>query len=120
VLIEAGVAHAGNGGYHADPKFKASSTWSLHHPDRHRSGTLGHGAQLQSTRQGATASIREGQAKIFGEDLHPESQQRNLRHIPNDSCKTQYHRAVQSRKVIERILAGAGAHPATLPPDRLH
>ena len=51
VMIEVGVAHAGNGGYHADPKFKASSiVVDFITPETETSHLvlLGHGAQLQS------------------------------------------------------------------------
>ena len=51
VLIEVGVAHAGKGGYHADPQFKASSIVVDFITPANRDldlVLLGHGAQLQS------------------------------------------------------------------------
>jgi vanillate O-demethylase monooxygenase subunit len=55
-----------------------------------------------------TASIREGQAKIFGEDLEMlERQQANLLKYPErDLLKLNIDAGgVQSRRVLERILA---------------
>jgi vanillate monooxygenase len=111
VLIEVGVAHAGNGGYHADPKFKASSIvvdfitpetetsiwyfWGMARNFNPRDKTL-------------TATIREGQGKIFSEDLQIlESQQRNLLAHPDRKLLSLNidSGGVQSRRVLERILA---------------
>jgi vanillate O-demethylase monooxygenase subunit len=55
-----------------------------------------------------TASIREGQRKIFGEDLHIlESQQRNLLAHPQRALLKLNIDAggVQSRRVLDRIIA---------------
>ena len=122
VLIEVGVAHAGNGGYHADPKFKASSIvvdfitpetetsiwyfWGMARNFNPRDKTL-------------TASIREGQGKIFSEDLQMlERQQKNLLAHPERRLLSLNidSGGVQSRRVLERILAQEQAQapaPAT-------
>jgi vanillate O-demethylase monooxygenase subunit len=111
VLIEVGVAHAGNGGYNADAKFKAcgivvdfitpeteSSIWYF----------WGMARNFNPHDKALTASIREGQQKIFGEDLQMlESQQRNLtaqpgRRLLNLNIDSG---GVQSRRVLERIIA---------------
>ena len=111
VLIEVGVAHAGNGGYHADPKFKASSiVVDFITPETETSIWYfwGMARNFNPHDKALTASIREGQAKIFGEDLQIlESQQRNLlAHPERQLLKLNIDSGgVQSRKVIERILA---------------
>jgi len=111
VLIEVGVAHAGNGGYHADPKFKASSiVVDFITPETATSIWYfwGMARNFNPHDKALTASIREGQAKIFGEDLQIlESQQRNLlAHPERQLLKLNIDSGgVQSRKVIERILA---------------
>ncbi|MBC7392902.1 MAG: aromatic ring-hydroxylating dioxygenase subunit alpha, partial [Variovorax sp.] len=115
VLIEVGVAHAGNGGYNADAKFKASSiVVDFITPETETSIWYfwGMARNFNPNDKALTASIREGQAKIFGEDLEMlERQQRNLSAHP--------HRAllklnidsggVQSRRVLDRILAAESA-----------
>ena len=111
VLIEVGVAHAGNGGYHADPKFKASSiVVDFITPETETSIWYfwGMARNFNPHDKALTASIREGQAKIFSEDLQMlESQQRNLlAHPERQLLKLNIDSGgVQSRKVLERILA---------------
>jgi vanillate O-demethylase monooxygenase subunit len=111
VLIEVGVAHAGNGGYHADPKCKASSIvvdFITPETDTSIWYFWGMARNFNPHDKALTASIREGQAKIFGEDLQIlESQQRNLlAHPERQLLKLNIDSGgVQSRKVIERILA---------------
>ena len=115
VLIEVGVAHAGHGGYHADPKVKASSIvvdFITPETDTSIWYFWGMARNFNSHDEALTASIREGQAKIFGEDLEMlERQQQNLLAHPErrqlmlniDSG------GVQSRRVLDRILAAEQA-----------
>ena len=111
VMIEVGVALAGQGGYDADPKVKASSIvvdfitpetdtsiwyfWGMARRFRPDDATL-------------TATIREGQGKIFSEDLEMlERQQANLLAHPERRVLSLNIDAggVQSRRVLERLIA---------------
>jgi vanillate O-demethylase monooxygenase subunit len=111
VLIEVGVAHAGNGGYHADPKFKASSIvvdFITPETDTSIWYFWGMARNFNPHDKALTASIREGQGKIFSEDLQIlESQQRNLlAHPERPLLKLNIDSGgVQSRRILERILA---------------
>jgi vanillate O-demethylase monooxygenase subunit len=72
VMIEVGVALAGQGGYDAPADRQGvEHRGRLHHArDRHLDVVLlGHGAQLPPDDKALTAQIREGQGKIFSEDL---------------------------------------------------
>jgi vanillate monooxygenase len=111
VMIEVGVAHAGHGGYDADPTHKVSAIvvdfitpqtqtsiwyfWGMARNFNPRDRTL-------------TATIREGQGKIFSEDLQMlESQQRNLLANPGRSLVNLNIDAggMHSRRILERIVA---------------
>jgi vanillate monooxygenase len=111
VLIEVGVAHAGNGGYHADPKFKASSIvvdFITPETDTSIWYFWGMARNFNPHDKALTASIREGQAKIFSEDLQMlESQQRNILAHPERKLLSLNidSGGVQSRRVLERIIA---------------
>jgi vanillate O-demethylase monooxygenase subunit len=111
VLIEVGVAHAGNGGYDADPKYKASSiVVDFLTPESATSMWYfwGMARNFNPTDKALTASIREGQGRIFAEDLQMlESQQRNLLAHPERTLLKLNIDAggVQSRRVLERIVA---------------
>jgi vanillate O-demethylase monooxygenase subunit len=111
VMIEVGVAHAGKGGYNAPQEYKASSVvvdfitpeteTSIHY-------FWGMARQFQPENAELTAMIREGQGKIFSEDLEMlESQQRNLSKYPERNLLMLNIDAggVQSRRVIDRHLA---------------
>jgi vanillate O-demethylase monooxygenase subunit len=115
VLIEVGVALAGKGGYHADPKDKAYSVvvdfitpeteTSIHY-------FWGMVRQFKPDDQELTAKIREGQGKIFSEDLQMlEMQQKNLLAFPERKLKILSIDAggVMSRRVIDRLLAAERA-----------
>ncbi len=110
VLIEVGVAHAGNGGYNADAKFKASSiVVDFITPETETSIWYfwGMARNFNPHDKALTASIREGQGKIFSEDLEMlESQQRNLlAHPERQLLKLNIDSGgVQSRRVLDRIL----------------
>jgi vanillate monooxygenase len=118
VMIDVGVAHAGHGGFDAPPERKAASVvvdfitpatetsiWYFWGMARHfKPGD----AEL-------TASIREGQAKIFAEDLQIlESQQKNLLAHPTRSLLRLNIDAggVQARRVLDRLLAAEAAAAA--------
>ncbi|HEY2255811.1 MAG TPA: aromatic ring-hydroxylating dioxygenase subunit alpha [Variovorax sp.] len=111
VLIEVGVAHAGHGGYSADAKHKASSiVVDFITPETETSIWYfwGMARNFNPHDKALTAGIREGQGKIFSEDLEMlESQQRNLlAHPERQLLKLNIDSGgVQSRRVLDRILA---------------
>ena len=111
VMIEVGVAHAGQGGYDASPEHKVSSTvvdfltpeteTSMHY-------FWGMARTFNPTDAALTASIREGQRKIFSEDLRMlEQQQKNLLAHPGRALLRLNIDAggVHSRKVLDRLIA---------------
>ncbi len=115
VHIEVGVAHAGKGGYHAPQEFKASSiVVDFITPETDTSIWYFWGmARNFNPHDGAlTASIREGQGKIFTEDLEMlERQQQNLLQHPHRNLLKLNIDAggVQSRKILERLIASEQA-----------
>ncbi len=111
VMIEVGVAHAGKGGYDAPPEHKAYSVvvdfitpetaTSIHY-------FWGMARKFNPKDKALTASIREGQGKIFSEDLEMlELQQRNLLAHPERALLMLNIDAggVQSRKILDRLMA---------------
>ena len=111
VMIEVGVAHAGQGGYDAPPEHKAYSVvvdfitpeteTSIHY-------FWGMARKFNPKDKALTASIREGQGKIFSEDLAMlELQQRNLLAHPERALLMLNIDAggVQSRKILDRLMA---------------
>ncbi|GAB7530537.1 aromatic ring-hydroxylating dioxygenase subunit alpha [Pseudomonas sp. 3A(2025)] len=120
VLIEVGVAHAGNGGYHADARYKASSIvvdFITPESDTSIWYFWGMARNFNPQDQALTASIREGQGKIFSEDLEMlERQQQNLlKHPERNLLKLNIDAGgVQSRKVLERIIASERAATPSL------
>jgi vanillate O-demethylase monooxygenase subunit len=114
VMIEVGVAHAGKGGYDADPAHKASSiVVDFITPETETSIWYfwGMARQFKPDDQELTAQIREGQGKIFTEDLEMlESQQQNLLAHPDRSLlKLNIDSGgVQSRRIIDRLLKAEG------------
>jgi vanillate O-demethylase monooxygenase subunit len=121
VMIEVGVAHAGHGGYHAPDNLKAYSVVvDFITPENETSIWYfwGMARKFQPQDAALTASIREGQGKIFSEDLQMlELQQKNLlAHPTRELLKLNIDAGgVQSRRVIDRLLAQetAHAHPYT-------
>jgi vanillate O-demethylase monooxygenase subunit len=111
VMIEVGVALAGKGGYDAPADQKASSVVvDFITPETETSIWYfwGMARNFKPEDQALTDSIREGQAKIFGEDLEMlERQQKNLLAHPERSLLKLNIDAggVQSRRVLERLLA---------------
>jgi vanillate O-demethylase monooxygenase subunit len=118
-MIEVGVAHAGRGGYHADACYKASSiVVDFITPETETSIWYfwGMARNFRPEDKELTERIREGQGKIFAEDLAMlEAQQRNLLEYPERNLLKLNIDAggVQSRRVLERLIAqsqpGAGA-----------
>ncbi|NWL22179.1 aromatic ring-hydroxylating dioxygenase subunit alpha [Pseudomonas umsongensis] len=111
VMIEVGVAHAGNGGYDAPDHLKASSiVVDFITPETETSHWYfwGMARKFKPNDLALTDTIREGQGKIFGEDLDMlEQQQSNLLTYPERGLlKLNIDSGgVQSRRVLERLLA---------------
>lgn len=111
VLIEVGVALAGKGGYHADAKDKAYSVvvdFITPETDTSIHYFWGMVRQFKPHDAELTAKIREGQGKIFSEDLEMlERQQKNILANPDRKLKILSIDAggVMSRRVIDRLLA---------------
>jgi vanillate O-demethylase monooxygenase subunit len=110
VMIEVGVAHAGKGGYHADPQFKASS-WVVDFITPETDGSIwyfwGMARSFKTDDAALTARIREGQGRIFAEDQEMlESQQRNLAAHPGRRLLMLNidGGGVQARKIIDRLI----------------
>jgi len=118
VMIEVGVALAGRGGYEADLKVKASSiVVDFITPESETSIWYfwGMARSFNPQDQALTASIREGQGKIFSEDLEMlERQQKNLLAWPGRQLLKLNIDAggVQSRRVIDRWIAAEQGLPA--------
>lgn len=118
VMIEVGVALAGEGGYHADPSKKAASiVVDFITPETETSHHYFWGMARQFAVEDAalTDTIREGQGKIFGEDLDMlEQQQLNLLRYPERKLLKLNIDAggARSRLLIDRVIA-AEAAPAT-------
>jgi vanillate monooxygenase len=121
VMIEVGVAHAGKGGYDAPAEHKVYSVvvdfitpeteTSIHY-------FWGMARKFNPKDKALTAAIREGQGKIFGEDLEMlERQQKNLLAWPERKLLMLNidTGGVQSRKIIDRILAEERAAAAGTP-----
>ncbi|MBB3273904.1 vanillate O-demethylase monooxygenase subunit [Pseudomonas sp. OG7] len=111
VMIEVGVAHAGNGGYDAPDHLKASSiVVDFITPETETSHWYfwGMARKFKPDDLALTDTIREGQGKIFGEDLDMlEQQQSNLLTYPERGLlKLNIDSGgVQSRRVLDRLLA---------------
>jgi vanillate O-demethylase monooxygenase subunit len=110
-MIEVGVAVAGHGGYGADPALKASSiVVDFITPETADSHWYfwGMARNFAVQDETLTATIREGQRKIFSEDLEMlERQQRNLRrHAGRRLLKLNIDAGgVRSRLLIDRAIA---------------
>ncbi len=111
VMIEVGVAHAGKGGYDAPVAHKVYSVVvDFITPESETSHWYfwGMARKFNPGDQALTDTIREGQRKIFSEDLEMlERQQRNLSAWPaRDLLKLNIDAGgVQSRKILERLVA---------------
>jgi vanillate monooxygenase len=115
VMIEVGVALAGQGGFEADPKVKASSVVvDFLTPETETSMWYfwGMARRFRPHDKALTAQIREGQKKIFAEDIQVlERQQQNHRAWPERKLLMLNIDlgGVQSRKIIERLIAAEQA-----------
>ncbi len=115
VMIEVGVALAGHGGYDAPMDKKASSIvvdFITPESDTSIWYFWGMARNFRPEDKGLTAQIREGQGKIFAEDLEMlERQQANLLKWPQRALLKLNIDAggVQARKVIERLLVNESA-----------
>jgi len=111
VMIEVGVALAGRGGHEADPAVKASSiVVDFITPETERSIWYfwGMARRFKPEDPALTDSIREGQRRIFGEDLQMlERQQQNLEAWPERRLMKLNIDAggTFSRRVLERLVA---------------
>jgi vanillate O-demethylase monooxygenase subunit len=110
-MIEVGVAHAGKGGYDADPKDKVHSVVvDFLTPETETTMWYfwGMARNFNPRDKSLTAQIRDGQAKVFAEDtVVLEAQQRNLSLFPQRKLLMLNIDAggVQSRRIIDRLLA---------------
>ncbi|HEY9279576.1 MAG TPA: aromatic ring-hydroxylating dioxygenase subunit alpha [Eoetvoesiella sp.] len=111
VLIDVGVAHAGNGGFEADRKYKASAiVVDFMTPETENSHWYfwGMARNFKPQDQALTNSIREGQYRIFSQDLSVlEAQQKNIQAYPDRRLLMLNIDAggVQSRRVLDRMVA---------------
>lgn len=130
VMIEVGVALQGRGGYEADDADKASSivvdfitpeTETSHHY------FWGMARRFAIDDAALTGTIREGQGRIFGEDLEMlERQQANLSRYPDRKLLKLNIDAggVRSRMMIDRAIAAeqgstSAQHPGEQDPVRV-
>jgi vanillate O-demethylase monooxygenase subunit len=115
VMIEVGVALAGQGGYDAPADKKASSiVVDFLTPETATSMWYfwGMARNFNARDKALTAAIRDGQSRIFSEDLEIlERQQLNLQQWPDRKLLSLNIDAggVQSRRIIERLLAAEAA-----------
>jgi vanillate O-demethylase monooxygenase subunit len=121
VMIEVGVAHAGHGGVQAPNEHKVYGVVvDFITPETETSMWYfwGMARKFNPTDKALTAQIREGQGKIFSEDIEMlERQQQNLNTYPERKILSLNIDAggVQSRKIIDRLVAAersASAVPA--------
>jgi vanillate O-demethylase monooxygenase subunit len=111
VMIDVGVALAGRGGFHAPAEFKAYSVVvDFITPETETSHWYhwGMARNFKAQDKALTRQIQEGQGRIFGEDMEMlQRQQDNLTLWPERKLLMLNIDAggVQSRRVIERILA---------------
>jgi vanillate monooxygenase len=111
VLIEVGVALAGKGGYHADPADKVYSVvtdFITPETDTSMWYFWGMARRFNPKDKALTAQIKEGQGKVFAEDMQIlEEQQNNLLRYPDRKLLMLNVDAggVQARRVIDRLIA---------------
>lgn len=109
-MIEVGVAHAGKGGYEADPEFKVSSiVVDFITPETETSIWYfwGMARHFKPEDKELTKQIREGQHHIFSEDLEMlERQQLNLLAYPERKLlKLNIDTGgVRSRRILDNML----------------
>ena len=119
VMIEVGVAHAGHGGYDAPAEHKVYSVvvdFITPETDTSIHYFWGMARKFNPKDKALTASIREGQGKIFSEDLEMlQRQQQNLLAYPERKLLKLNIDAggVQARRIIDRLMAQEQAAPPT-------
>ncbi|TFZ07812.1 aromatic ring-hydroxylating dioxygenase subunit alpha [Ramlibacter humi] len=117
VMIEVGVALAGKGGYHADPRDKVSSIvvdFLTPETDTAMWYFWGMARNFKPRDHALTAEIRAGQAKVFAEDTGVlEAQQRNLLANPGRRLLMLNIDAggVQARRIIDKLVAQEQPQP---------
>jgi vanillate O-demethylase monooxygenase subunit len=117
VMIEVGVALAGQGGYEAPADQKVSSiVVDFITPETETTMWYfwGMARNFNVTDKNLTAQIKEGQGKVFAEDTAVlEAQQRNLTLYKNRKLLLLNIDAggVQSRRIIDRLIAAEQASP---------
>jgi vanillate O-demethylase monooxygenase subunit len=118
IMIEVGVAHAGHGGVDAPSEHKVYAVvvdFITPETDTSMWYFWGMARKFNPTDKALTAQIREGQGKIFSEDLEMlERQQINQSAHPTRTMLSLNIDAggVQSRKVIDRVIAAEQADNA--------
>jgi vanillate O-demethylase monooxygenase subunit len=118
IMIDVGVALAGQGGFHAPAEAKAYSVVvDFITPETETSHWYhwGMARNFKPDDAALTDSIRQGQGKIFGEDMQMlELQQANILRHPERKLLMLGIDAggVQSRRVIERLLHQEQGIPA--------
>ena len=111
VMIEVGCAHEGHGGYHAPDDKKVYSVvvdYITPETDTAMWYFWGMARRFNPGDAGLTKLIREGQGKIFGEDMEMlELQQRNLSAYPERKLLMLNidSGGVKSRRILDRIIA---------------
>jgi len=111
IMIDVGVALAGHGGFHAPSEVKAYSVvvdFITPETDTSHWYHWGMARNFKADDASLTDSIRQGQGKIFGEDMEMlQRQQENILRWPERKMLMLNIDAggVQSRRVIERLLA---------------
>lgn len=111
VMIEVGVAHVGKGGYDAPPEHKASSiVVDFITPETETSIWYfrGMARKFNPKDVALSATIREGQGKIFSEDLEMlQRQLKNLLDYPGRALLKLNIDAggIQSRKILDGVMA---------------
>jgi vanillate monooxygenase len=115
VLIDVGVAHAGKGGFDADPKVKASSTVIDFITPETESSTWyfwGMARNFNAQDRALSEQIRTSLSKVFSEDLQMlEMQQQNLERNAGRKLLSLNidGGGVQARRIIDRWLAAEQA-----------
>ena len=111
VMIEVGCAHEGHGGYHAPDDKKVYSVvvdYITPETDTSMWYFWGMARRFNPGDANLTKLIREGQGKIFGEDMEMlELQQRNLSAYPERKLLMLNidSGGVKSRRILDRIIA---------------
>ena len=111
VMIEVGVAHAGKGGYDAAPKDKVHGIvvdFCTPETDTSMWYFWGMARNFNPGDETLTATIRDGQARVFAEDtVVLEAQQKNLTARPVRKLLMLNIDAggVQSRRILDRLMA---------------